>query len=111
MKIKKHIPNILSSVRLLSPFVLTPVIMSGSYLLAIILLSGFLLTDAIDGFLARKWNVQSDLGVKLDAVADKIIVLEKGECMGIGTHKELLENCKTYQEIAYSQLSKEELNG
>ena len=43
--------------------------------------------------------------------ADKIIVLEKGECMGIGTHKELLENCKTYQEIAYSQLSKEELNG
>ena len=75
MKIKKHIPNILSSVRLLSPFVLTPVIMSGSYLLAIILLSGFLLTDAIDGFLARKWNVQSDLGVKLDAVADKIIVL------------------------------------
>ena len=43
--------------------------------------------------------------------ADKIIVLEKGECMGIGTHKELLKNCKTYQEIAYSQLSKEELNG
>lgn len=43
--------------------------------------------------------------------ADKIIVLEKGECMGIGTHKELLKDCKTYQEIAYSQLSKEELNG
>ena len=43
--------------------------------------------------------------------ADKIIVLDKGECMGIGTHKELLKNCKTYQEIAYSQLSKEELNG
>lgn len=41
--------------------------------------------------------------------ADKIIVLEKGECVGIGTHKELLKNCNTYKEIAYSQLSKEEL--
>ena len=43
--------------------------------------------------------------------ADTIVVLEKGECVGIGTHQELLKNCKTYQEIAYSQLSKEELNG
>lgn len=43
--------------------------------------------------------------------ADQIIVLEKGECVGIGTHRELLKNCQTYQEIAYSQLSKEELNG
>ena len=41
--------------------------------------------------------------------ADKIIVLENGECVGMGTHKELLSNCKVYQEIAYSQLSKEEL--
>lgn len=43
--------------------------------------------------------------------ADTIIVLEKGECVGMGTHKQLLKKCKTYQEIAYSQLSKEELNG
>jgi len=42
--------------------------------------------------------------------ADQIIVLDKGEIVGKGTHKELLENCKTYQEIAYSQLSKEELS-
>ncbi len=41
--------------------------------------------------------------------ADKIIVLEKGECVGIGTHKELLKNCEVYQEIAYSQVTKEEL--
>ena len=41
--------------------------------------------------------------------ANQIIVLDKGEIVGKGTHKELLENCKTYQEIAYSQLSKEEL--
>lgn len=41
--------------------------------------------------------------------ADKIIVLEKGKCVGMGTHKELLKNCEVYKEIAYSQLSKEEL--
>ena len=41
--------------------------------------------------------------------ADRIVVLEKGECVGIGTHKELLKNCDVYKEIALSQLSKEEL--
>ncbi len=41
--------------------------------------------------------------------ADKIIVLDKGECVGMGTHQELMKTCKVYQEIAYSQLSKEEL--
>ena len=41
--------------------------------------------------------------------ADKIIVLDKGECVGIGTHKELLKKCEVYKEIALSQLSKEEL--
>ncbi len=42
--------------------------------------------------------------------ADKIVVLDKGECVGIGTHKELLKNCDVYKEIALSQLSEEELN-
>ena len=41
--------------------------------------------------------------------SDKIVVLDKGECVGIGTHKELLQNCEVYKEIALSQLSKEEL--
>lgn len=41
--------------------------------------------------------------------ADKIIVLDEGEVVGMGTHKELLKSCKVYREIAYSQLSKEEL--
>ena len=41
--------------------------------------------------------------------ADKILVLENGECVGIGTHKELLKNCEAYKQIALSQLSKEEL--
>ncbi len=42
--------------------------------------------------------------------ADKIVVLDKGECVGIGTHKELLKSCEVYKEIALSQLSKEELD-
>lgn len=41
--------------------------------------------------------------------ADKIIVLDNGECVGMGTHKELLKNCEVYKEIALSQLSEEEL--
>jgi ATP-binding cassette subfamily B protein len=42
------------------------------------------------------------------ADADKIIVLEHGEIVGIGTHEELLANCPTYAEIVDSQLSAEE---
>ena len=41
--------------------------------------------------------------------ADKILVLEEGKIAGMGTHEELLKSCKVYQEIALSQLSKEEL--
>lgn len=41
--------------------------------------------------------------------ADKIIVMDQGMIVGIGKHSELLNNCTIYQEIAYSQLSKEEL--
>ena len=41
--------------------------------------------------------------------ADKIIVLDNGKCVGMGTHKELLKNCEVYKQIALSQLTKEEL--
>ena len=41
--------------------------------------------------------------------ADKIVVLNEGSVVGIGTHKELMKNCNVYKEIALSQLSKEEL--
>ena len=41
--------------------------------------------------------------------ADKIIVLEDGKIAGMGTHEELMEQCEVYRQIAYSQLSKEEL--
>ena len=41
--------------------------------------------------------------------ADKIIVLDEGRAVGVGTHEELMQSCPVYQEIARSQLSKEEL--
>ncbi|MCB2342825.1 ABC transporter ATP-binding protein [Clostridium estertheticum] len=51
--------------------------------------------------------VAQRMGSILDA--DKIIVLNEGEIVGIGTHKELLKTCEIYHEIASSQLTKEEL--
>ena len=42
--------------------------------------------------------------------ADKIIVLDNGESVGVGTHKELLKCCEVYKKISLSQLSKEELD-
>lgn len=51
--------------------------------------------------------VAQRIGTIMDA--DRILVIEDGEIVGNGTHKELMQSCNTYKEIAYSQLSKEEL--
>lgn len=52
--------------------------------------------------------VAQRIGTIMDA--DLILVLDKGKIVGQGTHKELIERCSVYQEIAYSQLSKEEID-
>ena len=69
----------------------------------------FLLRNELKKYTGDSTNiiVAQRIGTILNA--DKILVLDAGKCVGIGTHKELLKNCKVYQEIAYSQLSKEEL--
>ena len=41
--------------------------------------------------------------------AEKIIVLDDGKIAGVGTHQQLLKDCNVYREIAYSQLSEDEL--
>ena len=41
--------------------------------------------------------------------ADKIVVLDEGKCVGVGTHRELLETCEVYKQIALSQITEEEL--
>ena len=57
---------------------------------------------------ATKLIVAQRIGTIIDA--DKIVVLDNGKCVGIGTHQELLKKCKVYKEIAASQLGEEELD-
>lgn len=63
------------------------------------------LRSAAEG--STKLIVAQRIGTIMDA--DRIVVLDNGNAVGIGTHKELLETCSVYREIALSQLSKEEL--
>lgn len=60
-----------------------------------------------DAHKATTLIVAQRIGTIMDA--DKIVVLDSGRIVGQGTHKELLKNCSVYQEIAQSQLSKEEI--
>lgn len=62
--------------------------------------------------MCRKYNNTVILvGQRIASImsADQIIVLDEGKIVGKGSHKSLMKECKVYQEIAYSQLSKEEL--
>lgn len=68
----KHIPNILTIIRfLLIPFILLA-IASGNYLLAFIIFTISGLTDILDGFIARKFNLISNFGKLMDPLADKL---------------------------------------
>lgn len=73
--IKKHIPNILTFSRALSPFIIIPSILLNEIGIAIGALVIFALTDFLDGKIARKFNCTSDFGIKLDAVCDKIFAM------------------------------------
>ena len=59
----------------------------------------------------RKDSTRIVVAQRISTVLDafEIIVLDKGKIVGKGTHKELMENCDIYKQIAFSQLSKEEL--
>ena len=63
------------------------------------------------GLIAKKHATVFIVAQRISSImhADKIIVLDQGKMAGIGTHEELLKNCEVYQEIAHSQLSREEL--
>ena len=71
-KRKKQIPNLLTASRLFAPIFIIPAAAFGNLPLAGILTMGFAATDGVDGFLARRWKVTSELGRDLDAVTDKI---------------------------------------
>lgn len=69
------------------------------------------LRNALGHFTAKTKSTVFIVAQRISTIlnADKIIVLDQGKVVGVGTHSDLLENCQVYQEIAYSQLSKEEL--
>ena len=73
---KRHrqIPNLLTASRLLSPLAILPAAFSGNIGLTAGLAVGFGLTDCLDGAIARKFELQSELGKDLDAVTDKVFV-------------------------------------
>lgn len=71
-------------------------------------------TDAQLRAALKEYTTQSTVLIVAQRVstildADQILVLDQGKVVGQGTHKELMASCPTYQEIAHSQLSKEEL--
>ncbi len=69
----KQIPNILTATRLVAaPFFIIPAAILGNVPLILIFTVLFSLTDAVDGFIARKWNLVSELGKDLDAICDKV---------------------------------------
>lgn len=74
-EIKRQIPNLLTLSRGLAPIVIIPAILFNKLYFVIILLIIFALTDFLDGKMARKYNLVSEFGVKLDAVCDKIFAI------------------------------------
>lgn len=74
-EIKRQIPNLLTLSRGLAPIVIIPAILFNKLYFVIILLNIFALTDFLDGKIARKYNLVSEFGVKLDAVCDKIFAI------------------------------------
>ena len=68
----KQIPNILTALRLFAPAVILPIAFTGNIPLTLITAGTFAFTDAVDGFIARHWHLQSELGKDLDAVTDKV---------------------------------------
>lgn len=69
---KKYIPNILTTIRILTiPFIIYFFIINNYHLCFYLCIIGCI-SDALDGYLSRKWNVVSDIGKTLDTVADKL---------------------------------------
>lgn len=71
----KQIPNMLTASRILAPFVIIPISLTGNMIATVVAASLFATTDFFDGLIARKLNIMSELGRELDAVSDKVFAL------------------------------------
>lgn len=69
---KKQIPNMFTASRLLAPFFIIPVALCGNIILTAVFSIIFALTDAADGFYAKKFKATSEFGRKLDPITDKV---------------------------------------
>ncbi|MCY4477232.1 MAG: DnaA/Hda family protein [Gammaproteobacteria bacterium] len=74
MKLKRHIPNLICILRLLLAPVIVTMLARGHYGQALLLLGVAALSDWLDGFLAKRWKLDSYLGSILDPMADKVLI-------------------------------------
>ena len=81
--IKKELPNILTTLRLLVVPFFWWHFLRGNAILSTVLFSSACITDALDGFLARRWHVESRYGKIIDPIADKLLVLSSLILYGI----------------------------
>ena len=72
--IKKQVPNLLTVFRILASLIFTFLIFKNDIGGAFLLFAFASISDFLDGYLARKWNVVSDLGKILDPIADKVLM-------------------------------------
>lgn len=77
----RHIPNILSFLRVLMVIAFIILFIKGYYMICLILYISAFLTDVLDGYLARKFNWISNLGKLLDPFADKFMLLSALACL------------------------------
>ena len=71
--VRKATPTVLSMSRMLSPVYLVPLIVTGHLLLFVLVAAAAALTDWLDGYWARRWNVVTQRGAELDIYADKVL--------------------------------------
>jgi len=73
--LKSQIPNLLTCSRALAPITITPLVLTGNLVPALIVGGVLASTDFFDGKLARKWNAESEFGKLIDPIVDKIFSL------------------------------------
>ena len=85
----RHLPNILSGIRLILVGVFVMLFRAGSYLPALCIFLIAFLTDVLDGYLARKYGWVSNIGKLLDPLADKLMTLAALVSIYVGKQKQI----------------------
>jgi cardiolipin synthase (CMP-forming) len=78
-----NLPNLITVGRILSVPLVVWAIASGEMLIAFLVFLAAGISDAVDGFLAKRWGMQSELGAYLDPLADKVLIMSIYVALGI----------------------------